>query len=52
MTPVTLFSGDNIRTDVMGSLHADDIKGIFIHADDIKIKERAEVIKLYQFSST
>ena len=32
----------------MGSLHADDIKGIFIHADEIKIKERADDIKPYQ----
>ena len=43
----TLFTGDNIRTGVMGSLHRDDNKGIFIHADDIKIEERADVIKLY-----
>ena len=43
--PTTLFTRDNICTDVMGSLHADDIKGIFIHADEIKVKDRADVIK-------
>ena len=52
MSTSTVFTRGNIRTDVMGSLHRDDIKGIFIHADDIKIEERADDIKLYQFSST
>ena len=48
----TSLSGDRIRTGVIGALHADNIKQIFIRPNEIKIKERVNVIKLYQLWSS
>ena len=47
-----LFSLDPIRADAISSLQLDVCKRNFIHLNDIKIEERADVIKLYQFSRT